>query len=65
MGDRSKQGKLRVLTVNIINASYTLLLTVRCPTTKPKGQRKSSNVAVQDAAVKYLWFAQILSASSC
>ena len=31
MGDRPKQDKMRVLTVDIISASYTLLLTVRCP----------------------------------
>jgi hypothetical protein len=65
MGDGPKQDKMRILTVDIINTNYTLLLTVRCPATEPKGQRKSSNVAVQAAAVKSLCFAQILSVCSC
>jgi len=65
MGDRPKQDKMLLLTVDIISASYTLLVTVCCPTSNPKGQRNSSNVAVQAAAVKSHWFAQILSASSC
>ena len=65
MGDRPKQNKTLILTMDIIGASYTLLLIVHCPATKPKVQRNSSHVAVQALAVKSLWFAQILSASSC
>jgi len=65
MGDRPKEDKVRILTVDIVSTSYALLLTVRCPAAKPKGHCNSSNVAVQATAVKSLWFAQILSASSC
>jgi len=65
MGDRPKQDKMPILTVDIMSTSYALLLTVRCPAAKLKGQCNSSNVAVQTTAVKSLWFAQILSVCSC
>jgi hypothetical protein len=61
MGHRPKEDRMRILTVDSISTSCTLLLTVRCPATKPKRQRNSSYAAVQAAAVKSHCSAQILS----